>query len=176
MWGFLQLLDAGRRFASIVPCGIPRRFLAWFEVLSRCTLGVGFPASCRIASFLVASLVSCSQKWSLESASRRYASRRSSVFQRRLVAYQAQVCSDGTLSRRRDTQRRFASVASCGFTVVMNRASALRRRARHRFASALSCAFTKLMYAICGIFSWRLDARCRFVSTVSYVVSMLLLA
>jgi hypothetical protein len=42
--------DAWRRFASIVPHGIPILFLVWFGILSHRTLGVGFLASCQIAS------------------------------------------------------------------------------------------------------------------------------
>jgi hypothetical protein len=85
---------------------------------------------------------------------------------------------------RRQVPRHFASVLFCGFPRLMYIIYGIlsRRRdgrccgARHRITRVLSCVFTKLMYAIYGIFCRRLDARSRFVSIVSYGVSMLLLA
>jgi hypothetical protein len=81
----------------------------------------------------------------------------------------------GILSHFREDRWRFSSIISCGlprpiYTLYMG------PWVHVVTLDVSSCAFTKLMFAIYGIFYRRLDARCRFVSIVSYGVSMLLLA
>jgi hypothetical protein len=143
------------------------------------TLPVGFLTSCHIASRDFSWLVLVS-----DSASRREASRRSaSVCQCRILWRPRLMFATDGLSRRHDNRRwdarrRFAYVVSCGFPGVMKLRLRDDRRcdARRCFASVLSFTFTKLTHAIRGIFCGRLDGRCRFVSILSYGVSVLLLA
>jgi hypothetical protein len=83
-----------------------------------------------------------------------------------------------SLSRRRDSRLRFASVLSCGLTSLMHaiywilsrRPYDWRRDARRRI-DMFSCAFPRLMYDSYGILSrcWddkRHDARRRFASVL----------
>jgi hypothetical protein len=61
-------------------------------------------------------------------------------------------------------------VLSLGSWILSRLRDNRRCDARRRFVSVLSCVFPRLMYALYGIFCWRLDARCRFVSIVSHGV------
>jgi hypothetical protein len=99
-----------------------------------------------------------------------------------LVSLGSWILSRLLYDSRSDARRRFASIVSCGFPRLMYAlCEILNRRhddkrcdSRRRCASVFYCAFAKLMYAVYGILCRRLDSRCRFVSIVSYVFSMLL--
>jgi hypothetical protein len=166
--------DAWRRLSNVVSNGLQRFICAKYGFLRRRRF-------CYFVSIGVTWII-CAKNgvlWQLRDARRRFASVLSCGFPRIKYALY------GILSLRRwDDRRRFAIVVSFGFSRLMciiygilsPRRDDRCGNAGRRFANVLSCAFSNLMYAIYWIICRCLDARCRFVTIVSYVVSMLLLA
>jgi hypothetical protein len=166
--------DARRRFSNVVSIAIPGFSCAKYGVFGGvAALGVGF---CYFVSIgvpwifptngVLLRLLDARQRFPI------------GQYCRPISLLEALLAWYGVLCQRRDAWRRFASVVSCGFRrlmyiiyeVVSPRRNDRRRDAMRRFASVLSYAFTKLIYAIYGIICRHLDARCRFVSVVSYGV------